>query len=566
MTAKGRSVNQSDVHPRDALWVTLLAAVVHLPGIFWGIPFGKALVGGMHVLGGDVPYRDFWTMYAPGQFYAMAGVFGLFGRELLVQATLAVILTASAIGFFFSLCRRAGIPRPTSWVLAGMAILFLWRTSPELSHWPLALALYMAGLDRVAAYFQQGGPGRLLMAGVLFGLTAACKHDVGGYMALASMLAVTLAWFAAGKRRPPYWQHPLKAVLLIGLGSACIVLPVIVALWISAGPDAWHDLIVFPSGEFRSVRAEGYAGLVPALGPVRAWLAEPARLELARDAFTSQARWIYLLFPQFAMPLGLGSLVWLRRRMPPVALAHALLVLCCLPFFWAAAHVQANTHIFSMALMTLILGGLAWSALAGGSSRWPRPVLAVACAIYFAALCTPAGMQLSLVVMHWKESRVLSLPGAHGVRVSAAEHALYTAVTEFVQRRTRPDEPIYVAVRRHDAIVIGNQRFYFLTRRPSATRYDELHPAVVDRLPVQQEMIRDIEKAGVRCVVLWNFGWSDRRLNQILARRRKNLPDVGADLLDRYIAEHYEPVARYGEYEILWRRDGGVSPQDSRGR
>ena len=39
----------------------------------------------MRALAGDVPYRDFWTMYAPGSFVTLAGAFSLFGRELIVS-------------------------------------------------------------------------------------------------------------------------------------------------------------------------------------------------------------------------------------------------------------------------------------------------------------------------------------------------------------------------------------------------------------------------------------------------------------------------------------------------
>lgn len=547
-------MNASPAGRRDALWVALLAAIVHAPGMFWGIPFGKAVNGGLRVLGGEVPYRDFWSMYAPGQFYAVAGVYRLFGREALAQAAVAVGLTAVAVGLFFSLCRRLDIERRACWTLAGLVTLFLWRTSPGLNHWTLALPLYLAGVERVAAYFETGGPRRLFVAGICFGLAAACKHDVAAYAAAGSISALVLAWWLAGKRRPAAWRPPWRMAALLVLGSACVGLPLAAALWRVAGADAWRDLIAFPATDFRSVRSEVYPGLLPDTGPLRAWLADRSRLDLARDALSSLSGWVYLNVPQLAFVLGLGGLLLARARCSPVGLARRLLCLCCLPWFWAAAHVQPNTHILSMALFTLALGGLAWTA----SSR-PRPALALACAVYAGALCTHVGMELFLIATQWRQSRVLHLSGVRGIRVPVEEYDLYTGVARFVRGRTSSDEPIYVGVRRHDAVVIGNQRFYFLTGRRNATRYDEMHPAVVDRPAVQLEMIRDLERAGVRCVVRWNFGWPDRRLERIKARRREALPDCGAELLDRYIERHFEPVWRHGEYEILWRRSATVS-------
>src|SRR6476659_3309660 len=45
---------------------------------------GLICYGAERVLGGDLPYRDFWTVYGPGQYYLLAGIFKVFGTSLLV--------------------------------------------------------------------------------------------------------------------------------------------------------------------------------------------------------------------------------------------------------------------------------------------------------------------------------------------------------------------------------------------------------------------------------------------------------------------------------------------------
>ena len=40
-----------------------------------------SLYGADRVLHGEIPYRDFWTMYGPAQFYVLAGFFKIFGIE-----------------------------------------------------------------------------------------------------------------------------------------------------------------------------------------------------------------------------------------------------------------------------------------------------------------------------------------------------------------------------------------------------------------------------------------------------------------------------------------------------
>ena len=42
---------------------------------------GIVLTGAMRVLAGDVIHRDFYANYGPGQFYALAGLFQVFGQS-----------------------------------------------------------------------------------------------------------------------------------------------------------------------------------------------------------------------------------------------------------------------------------------------------------------------------------------------------------------------------------------------------------------------------------------------------------------------------------------------------
>jgi len=51
---------------------------------------GLVLVGADRVLRGEMPYRDFWTLYGPGSYYLLAGLFKLFGEFALVERGLDI--------------------------------------------------------------------------------------------------------------------------------------------------------------------------------------------------------------------------------------------------------------------------------------------------------------------------------------------------------------------------------------------------------------------------------------------------------------------------------------------
>lgn len=46
---------------------------------------GLILVGATRVLSDDIPYRDFYSIYGPGQFYVLAALFKVFGPSVLVE-------------------------------------------------------------------------------------------------------------------------------------------------------------------------------------------------------------------------------------------------------------------------------------------------------------------------------------------------------------------------------------------------------------------------------------------------------------------------------------------------
>jgi hypothetical protein len=47
---------------------------------------GLILFGSTRVLSGDIPYRDFYANYGPGQFYVLAALFKVFGPSRSMQA------------------------------------------------------------------------------------------------------------------------------------------------------------------------------------------------------------------------------------------------------------------------------------------------------------------------------------------------------------------------------------------------------------------------------------------------------------------------------------------------
>lgn len=548
------------IAPRDQLWALLVFAAGTLclaPGMFWGLPTGKAVEGALRILDGQVPYRDFWTMYAPGQFYAVAGLFWAFGREMIVQAVAVVLIIAASAAVFYLLLRRIGSPRMLASVLAAIFIGMFWTTGPELTSYPPALLLLLLALDRVVRYFQGCGAAQLCWAGLLAGVVTVFKHDVAAYVGAAVVISLFLAWFHAGERRPSTWIAPMPAALRFGACASLIVLPV--ALWIawSAGADAWQDLFVFPATTFSKVRNEEYPSLLPPLSLLIDWLRYLMNLQRGRAALEALSPWLLFHLPELVFLGGAGVVICYPRLLDAKSAAIAILWLTCMPFFWMAAQVQRNTHFDSMAVLSFLVIAMVWPRLAA-VDRWGRRLqwaLAMLICAYGVGLSIQPAMQIFLVAREWPGSRMLDLPGFEGIRLGDREFSYYHPIGTFLREHTDADERIYAGVLRHEAIVINKPIFYAIAQRRSCCRYSELHPGVTDRLGTQQEIIRDIEHHNVRAAIIWKFGWPDTVLDQYWDGFKAVTDDGGATLLNEYIAERFEPIAQYDEYVLMWRKD-----------
>jgi hypothetical protein len=538
---------------RTAFLVGGLATLVFCAGIPLGLSSMKTVVGADRVLAGELPYRDFWTMYAPGSFYALAALFRFVARELWVQGLACCLALGASAALFHRIQREQGLGERPSLILSAIVVVMLWRPAPELSSYPCALPLLLGALLLVLRHLRAEAGG-LLRAGLCLGAAACFKHDVAGYVAIGLTGALWVSWMVSwrGGERPAGRMHPGPATFLLAVSALVVAAPVGAFFAMQAGGDAWEDLFRFPAGTFPLVFADPWPGWLPELGLLFAWLRDPGDLRLGQSAFGGLSAWAACILPHVFFWGGLGMVLVRGRSWPLATLGNAILWLALLPLFHSAAHVQQNTHVWSMGLACLSLWGMAWRVRE--HAKPVRVLLLALLVVYAGGHALRPAMSLFVALRELPGGEWLELPGARGIRVPAQQAAYLRPIANRVRAEVPLDEPIHVGLFRHDAIVVSNQQFYFLGERRPATRYNELHPGVGDRAEVQREMIADIERSGARLVVLWEFGWPEERLDAILAERRLAIPELGSTLLDEHLRERFELLERHGEYAVLRRR------------
>lgn len=506
---------------------------------------GITAYGAQRVLNGDLPYKDFWTLYAPGQFYVIAGLFKLLGTSIAVERLWDTLVRSVLATLVFLISRKAASPSmaATAWLVT-----LLWLAHFGFYGYPIFPALALSMLSVLALLHYIARPQRrlwLVAAGVSAGLATTFRHDLGFYGFIAELLTLGLLGLVTVAGSPPaaaFRPRHSVTVYLLSVGAVLLLL----ALWlISTVPlrDLSYDLLTVPATVFPRVRALPYP---PPLHDPRLLFAghmsAPAYLRLTLDG-------VPFYFPLAVYTVGL--IVVIRRLRSPQRVTQTLLPLALLLLVGLIALNQALIRSDLIHLPPTILPALIlWSAL----HRALDPG-------------TPGLRRTALHVVTIGGLAVLSLQPAHGYLAKArAALSPRPAVGQgprragsvpvdpeqrraiaFVQASVPPGEPIYVGNARHDQGAVNDVMFYFLAERRSATRYQELHPGVSTTVPVQREIIRDLRRRSVRCIVLVS---GLRDANEPNESSRSS----GVGLLDGFIRSNYQPAQTFGNYEAWMRR------------
>jgi hypothetical protein len=186
---------------------------------------------------------------------------------------------------------------------------------------------------------------------------------------------------------------------------------------------------------------------------------------------------------------------------------------------------------------------LAW---ASGSSRQRAVQLITGAAVCVIALhgLERRGSQL----IHAPTLAAVPGPAGDGVETTPSDARALRGLEAELKRVTRPGEPIFVANPRFDLVHAGDPLLYVITGHPNPTKYDVMQPGVVTTASVQRQIIEELQRSHTRIVVRW--------LSPLATLKEPNGAgrSSGVNILGKYIAASYRPVAKFGYYQVLVAR------------
>ena len=506
---------------------------------------GFANLNGTSVLLGKVPYKDFLSNYSPGQAYAEAIIFKLFGASLLAARLYdTMVYLAIALGVYW-IAKKVGTGRLA--VLAGLVTTLLLAYLPFYGY-PVLPAL-ACGIFSIYCALEDAETGQrrwLVFAGTLIGIASFIRWDVGLYAGISVTATVFLSHFfgaaRASQSSPQALLAAIRSVILTWVPALVVILPTYAyAGYVGGWRDMWDQMVVFNVTTMHDFYWKRYPPLIiPYLSVEKVYTGWTSSYTSAWLQFYSPLFTYGLAFAYYAYAFLNKRMVWDLRHLATLAVTifGALLFIPALGRY-DSAHVLATWIAGSLVVVLLF-----WRIALSSRGLFKPMLLAMLIGLTIVTMAWPIRAYWTLVNFAPPLGCYSQLERANCIYVDKSEEQ----AIEYVRSHTREGEPIFVGNQRHDLIRVNEVGFYFLADRPSATRYTLLLRGVATTLPVQETIAREIESKDVNYVVLVGInGPQEPNLGAISS---------GVHYLDDFIRANYVTVAQFGNYEIRSRASG----------
>jgi len=149
---------------------------------------GSVLVYPDLVRDGEVPNRDFETMYGPGNLWLLAGAYGVFGTSTTVERTIGLLYRLGLVLGLFMIGRRWGVGMGVACAVIAIVM--------TVGSWAVAYAWFGGLALAVCALWMASVRRWILLGGVVAGLALVFRPDL--IVAIAALAIMTRRWRFVG--------------------------------------------------------------------------------------------------------------------------------------------------------------------------------------------------------------------------------------------------------------------------------------------------------------------------------------------------------------------------------
>jgi hypothetical protein len=500
---------------------------------------GLIYTGTFRVLNGDIPSRDFYTVYGPGQFYALAGLFKIFGANVLVARIYDSVIAASIV-FISYLSLKRFVPGWYSLcgslcVIAVLSVfqLDLYPVNPVLAISIAFASILVFLLERESSAF----PFIFISIGIAFAMVF--RYDIAIMLCVAYGVPIALHIFINSRIHKDsfsksFWQTihiffilgTVPLITIFFLIEADILIPAI------------KDILKYDSKSYVQMRSLPFPGI--------------------HQFVSNPIEFIFIYFPIFSAiiafitialiyaPLGTCNSASTERLTPIIVFTS----LTC--FFFVKGWVRTSGHhmllsnIPAVLLCFMCTYHLGYLWIVAQKQKFIQPTkITIQAGVWIVSLTFLVYMlrlNFQSGPLHRYNAKLAfnkELPSVSIFQITKNQRkaALY------IKNNTKEQERIHSATGRHDKIFVNDALVYFLSQRMPASKWHHYEPGLQNSANIQKEIISELERNEVS-LVMSDSSWDDVR------EPNKSAESSNVFILDQYLQMHFHKEISFDKITI----------------
>lgn len=480
--------------------------------------------GAERILAGDLPYRDVWTYHALGNYYILAMLFKFLGINLRTFVLFS-IFTYSIIACLIFIILKAAHNRTAGFLGFIICIAYIKFYMVFNRPYQLAMLFYFVCCLCFLEYLKTKSKKSLALVGFTCGVIGFFRIDFQFYSLISLFLVFLLNkinTLARGEKASIRLLYVLNGAQFLLLGFMIPFLINTVIFVRLGGSKFFNDYIL--------------SGL---------WLRSRF---LPFYTFKHNVVLLYIPLAIFLVTFCKLILTVIKIKERDIKYWIQMLLLISGCFFYLYACLRTDlAHLFPSMVAAIILFVLMLVDLVYLSNHrhlgWTVCFLfCLWLAIY--SMAPYYGTMKAINTARNLNIAKLNIERAKGFYDLSKNTQNQISAIKYIQSRTNKENKILVTNLKHDRVIYNDVMFYFLSGRPSATKYYRFEPGFTNTEVIQREIISDLKKNKVQYIVQWVVPDNVYEPNE-------SSISSGVTDLDDFIQKNYLIDKRFGDYLIL---------------
>lgn len=498
---------------------------------------GLILTGAFRILNGDIPSKDFYTNYGPGQFYILAYLFKIFGTNALIARIYDGAIASGIIFVTYFFLRRF---HPGWYSLCCSLCVIALLANYEFPLYPInpVLLISLACAFRLRYLLLNEAASRhYLSISLGIALILLFRYDLAIITFTAFALPIILSNLIKLITPEDKLLTLFKQTTNILLVLTILPLITIILLLISGILlPALQDILSYNSSNYVAMRSLPFPGIgqlksnplefIFIYFPIISSIFAILNILIVSKSMTISPKNEY--WEQFLSLIVFTSLTlfffvkgWVRTSGIHMLLANIPATILC----FICAYQLVNFWLTNKKLKVIVP-----TRTFIHSGVWAISIIFLVIMLIKNYKTNPLYRHLATLEF----SRELPPLSFFGIDPSQYKAALY------IKNKTMENDKILSAPGRHDKIFVNNVLLYFITQRMPATRWHHYDPGIQTTEKIQREIINELENNKVSLIIR-DSSWDHFK------EPNKSAESSNVFILDKYISNKFHKELSFGK-------------------